>query len=154
MSAPSATPAAFIWPARYIGDDWTFAYTYTNPDGSPLDLTGAQPQAILFGKNLIAPVFTMQGASGVAIVDPPAGSVIFSVARALTATLRADGEAEGYPTRIQVLLLDSQSRLTTFRVDGVPVLDARFAPLTPVIMPTVSVAAPMPPSAPPVAPTP
>ena len=144
MSAPSVTPAAFIWPARYIGDDWTFAYTYTNPDGSPLDLTGAQPQAILFGKNLIAPVFTMQGASGVTIVDPLRGSVIFAVARATTATLRADGDSDGYPTRIQVQLLDSLGKLTTFRVDGVPVDDARFAPLTRAVMPWVNVPLPAP----------
>ena len=152
MTAPSAGPAPFIWPPRYIGDDWSFAYTYTNPDGSPFDLTGAQPQAILFARDQIVPVFTMAEAPAVTVKNASAGQVVFTVARALTGTLRADGDADGYPTRIQILLLDSVGRLTTLRVDGVCVLDARFAPLaipsadivlpimppTPVTVPTVA----------------
>ena len=129
LSQPTSGPA-FVWPLRYIGDDWAFPYTYTNPDGSPRDITGASPEALLFARDEVEPVFAMAGATGVTIVLATAGQVIFTVSRALTATLRAAGRREGYPTRIQVQLLDGSNILTTLRVDGVPVEDARFAPLS------------------------
>ena len=140
---PPTSASPYLWQLT-IGDDWDFGYTYTNPDGSPVDLTGAQPRAALFARCFAAPILSMVDApSGVAVIDAAKGRVVFSVGRALTASMVPAGVDAGYPTRIQVMLQDSLGKLRTYKVDPIEVSDARFQriglPVAPVIItPTAS----------------
>ena len=130
ISPTSAVP--YLWQLT-LGDDWSFLYSYTNPDGSPVNLAGAQPQAALFARDNLKPVLSMVDASsGVAIVDAANGKAAFSVSRSLTASLKAGGVEVGYPTRIQVMLLDSLGKLKTYKVDPIQAFDPRFQLIGPI----------------------
>ena len=138
LPLPPTSANPFLWQLT-IGDDWDFGYTFTNPDGTPVNLTGGLPQALLFAKDLQQPVLQMVDlSSGVTVINAVAGQVVFSAKRALTATFRAAGADRGYPTRIQVMLQDSLGKLRTYKVDPIEVSDARFQRIgpIPVVVPT------------------
>lgn len=134
LPLPPTSASPFLWQLT-IGDDWDFGYTYANPDGTPVNLTGGLPQAALFVSGMQAPALEMVDLpSGVTVINAVAGQVVFSAKRALTSTFRVAGGDRGYPTRIQVMLQDSLGKLRTYKVDPIEVSDARFQRIGPIAL--------------------
>ncbi len=112
MTAPALSP----YYVR-VGDDWPVPFAFTNPDGTPIDLTGATALDVtLFQKS--GPSWLIDGSNGSVVIDAPTtlgtGSVL--VRRGLAGSITAQpATTTVYTLGLSFSLTDSANIRKTYR---------------------------------------
>jgi hypothetical protein len=127
MTPPAILPDV----VRYVGDDWSFIFEWTQPGALPgdpdvpIDMTGFGITGELYHTHTTVPILLTTDNGGAAFEDAAAGRFRIDVAKEVTAEFQADSAFATYRVhRLQVLVTFGSGKTATILIQPIEVKHA------------------------------